>query len=76
MLKITSETDIRNCLAARLSLLRGKKGWTQRELAERSQVPRTYLADMEGGRRNPRIGTVLRVANALGVPLYQLFKDN
>ncbi len=74
-MKAVSEIEIRTCLAARLSYLRGKKGWTQRELAERSQVPRTYIADMEGGRRNPSLGTVLRVANALGVPLYQLFKE-
>lgn len=68
-----SEADARRQLAARVVLLRRGKQWTQQALATRAGLPRSYVADVEGARRNPSLHTLLRLANALGVPLHQLF---
>ena len=38
-------------------------------LADRSQLPRSYIADIEGERRNPSLRTLIRVSNALGINL-------
>lgn len=72
-MKKQSEAEIRQCLAAQIARHRRKRDWTQEELASRSGVPRTYIADLEGGRRNPSVATLLRIANGLGLPLRELF---
>jgi transcriptional regulator with XRE-family HTH domain len=64
-----SETAVRRILGARVAGLRRVKKWTQNQLAERAQLPRGYVADIEGGRRNPSLRTMLRLAGALGVPI-------
>ena len=67
-----SEVDVRHRVAERVAQLRAGKKWTQKVLAERSKLPRTYIADLEGARRNPSLLTLVRVADALGVPLRDL----
>ena len=73
-MKKQSEAEIRRCLAARIAAVRRAKHWTQQTLAERSGVPRSYIADLEGERRNPSIATLLRIANGLEISLAELFR--
>jgi len=47
---------------------------TQEELAEKAEVHRTYLADIERGTRNPSVESIRRVAYALRIPISDLFK--
>ena len=47
---------------------------TQEELAEKAEVHRTYLADIERGTRNPSIESIRRVAYALRIPTSELFE--
>ena len=47
---------------------------TQEELAEKAEVHRTYLADIERGTRNPSIESIRRVAYALRIPISELFE--
>ncbi len=72
-MKTQTERGIRRLLAVRVAQSRRGKKWTQQTLAERAELPRTYLTDIEGQRRNPSLRTLLRVANALGVTLQDLF---
>jgi transcriptional regulator with XRE-family HTH domain len=60
-------------LAARIKALREAKGWSQERLAERAAMQRSYLADLELGRRNPSVRTLVKVANAFGIPISELF---
>jgi transcriptional regulator with XRE-family HTH domain len=53
--------------AGRLRELRAAAGLTQRELAERAGVSQRGLAQWEIGRREPAWGSVLALAEALGV---------
>ena len=75
-MKLQSEDEVRIRLANRIVAARKRKRWTQQTLAERSQLPRTYIADVEGARRNPSLRTLLRVSNALGIPLHELFLEH
>lgn len=43
-------------------------GLTQEDLAFESGVDRTFIARIEAGKRQPTITTLLRLAQALGVP--------
>jgi transcriptional regulator with XRE-family HTH domain len=47
---------------------------TQEALAEKAEVHRTYLADIERGTRNPSVESVRRIANALGISISELFR--
>jgi transcriptional regulator with XRE-family HTH domain len=63
-------------LAQRIKSLRTAKGWTQEEFAERAAMQRSYLADLELGRRNPSVRTLVRVANAFGIAVQELFEGD
>jgi transcriptional regulator with XRE-family HTH domain len=53
--------------------LRQQRGWTQEELAERSDVHRSYLASIETGDRNPTLDVIVTLAHGLRVPVADLF---
>jgi transcriptional regulator with XRE-family HTH domain len=59
-------------LAERIKTLREARGWTQEQLAERAAMQRSYLADLELGRRNPSVRTLVKVANAFGIAVAEL----
>lgn len=53
--------------------LRLKRGWRLRDLAELSRVPPTTLFGIEKG-QIPKLETAVRIAAALGVSVYQIWK--
>lgn len=54
--------------------LRRAKDLSQEALAEKADLDRTYLSDIERGVRNPGIKNVSRIAKALGVTTAELCK--
>jgi transcriptional regulator with XRE-family HTH domain len=60
-------------LGHRIRNLRKKRGWTQVEMAERVGIDRSFLADVERGKRNVSILNVELMAKGLKVSLSQLF---
>lgn len=57
-----------------LQRLRHDKGLSQEELAHRADVHQTYLSGVEGGKRNPSVGVLERIADGLGVDIEEFFK--
>jgi DNA-binding XRE family transcriptional regulator len=55
--------------------LRGARSWSQEQLAERASMQRSYLADLERGHRNPSVRTLVKLANAFGMPVLALFEQ-
>jgi transcriptional regulator with XRE-family HTH domain len=51
---------------------RTERGWTLEQLANRSGVSKGMVVQIEQGRTNPSIGTLSKVAEALGVSLPDL----
>jgi transcriptional regulator with XRE-family HTH domain len=49
--------------------LRLERDITQEDLAFKARVHRTFISELEVGDRNPTYKSLLRVAEALGVPL-------
>ncbi len=49
-------------------------GLTQQELADYADIQRTYISDIERGRRNVTIFVLTRITVALGITLGQLFR--
>lgn len=44
----------------------------QKELADRAGIHRTYISDIERGRRNVTIGTLNKIAEVLGMTVGEL----
>ncbi len=57
--------EIRARLALNLRRNREAKGWSQEEFADRAGIHRTYVSDLERGKRNPTISVVERLARPL-----------
>ena len=65
--------DTLGALAATVRSARERKRWTLATLADRSGLSKGMLLQIEGGRTNPSIGTLIRIANAFGVGVWELF---
>ena len=54
---------------------REQKGLTQETLAEKAELDRTYISDIERGARNVSMLSIARIANALGTSISDLSRD-
>ena len=54
--------------------LRIERGYTLRQLQEKSGVSKTQINQIENGKANPTIETLELLAKALGVNLPELFR--
>lgn len=55
---------------------RKQKKYTQAQLAEKANMSRSYLADVERDRYNPSVETLSSIARALYIPLSNLVDEN
>jgi transcriptional regulator with XRE-family HTH domain len=67
-----------NKLMARLreniKSIREEKGLSQQAVSERSGLDRTYIGKIERGERVPSLGTIVKIANGIGVKPYKLLR--
>lgn len=58
----------------RIKEIRENKNMTQQELAEKSNVSRSIISELETGKRTvSKTDTLLRIARTLGVPFRDIF---
>ncbi len=62
-------------IGLRIKELRTEKGFSQQELSYRSDIDRTYITQVENGKRNISINNIEKIAKALNVSLKELFND-
>ena len=62
-------------VATQVREIRRARHMSQRQLAGRMQVPRTYISKIENGKATPTLGSLERLATALGVHVCQLVRD-
>jgi len=67
--------DVLKSFGERVRGIRALKGLSQEELARLAKIDRTYIGGIERGERNAGIKNVWRIADALGVPAADLFRD-
>src|SRR5947208_16028673 len=63
-------------VAAAIRMLRQKAGLSQRQLALRMQVPRTYVSKIENEKAMPTLSSLQRLATALEVSMADLVKGS
>jgi transcriptional regulator with XRE-family HTH domain len=56
----------------KLKALREARGMTQADLAKRAKVSAGYIARLETLRHDPKLSTLVKIANALKVTVSQL----
>jgi DNA-binding XRE family transcriptional regulator len=65
-------SDVRVTFGKRLRQLRQRRGWTQAEMADILGLDRSYLAEIETGKRNVCLLNLRVIADGLGVTLSRL----
>lgn len=71
----TSSAEAGLHVAAQVRDIRRARHLSQRQLASRMQVPRTYISKIENGKAIPTLGSLQRLADALEVDVSQLVRD-
>jgi transcriptional regulator with XRE-family HTH domain len=71
---VSDERLVGSVFGQRLARLRTEQELTQEELAYRSEVHRTAVANLEKGTNVPRLDTVLKLAAALEINPCQLIE--
>jgi transcriptional regulator with XRE-family HTH domain len=66
--------DPQKLFADHLRELREKRGLTQQGLSDLAGLNRNYVSDVERGRRNPCLGNIVKLAEALDVSPSELFR--
>ena len=57
-----------------LKTLRGERGWSQADLAERLDVTRQTVIALEKGRYDPSLPLAFRISRVFGLPIENLFE--
>lgn len=71
-MQVMTEIELKTVLAENIKRYRKGK-FTQETLAEAAGVSSQNINDIEGKRRWPREGTLIKIAEVLNVDVYQLF---
>lgn len=58
-----------------LAVLRMRRGWSQRTLAEVAGMKQPHIARLESGQNDPSLDTMRRLASALGVSIEELVRE-
>jgi putative transcriptional regulator len=61
---------VKNCLKA----LRGERGWSQAELADRLDISRQSVNSIETGKYDPSLPLAFKIARLFGKPIEAIFK--
>jgi transcriptional regulator with XRE-family HTH domain len=65
-------TDIRIEFGERIRILRLERGWTQVEMADFLVMDRSYLSEIETGKKDPSLTMLKTIAEGLSITLSKL----
>lgn len=74
-IKIVAKTDLKRKFGAVVRDWRNQLGVSQEELAERADLHRTYISDVERGARNVSLQSIAKLAGALEISVSALFPE-
>ena len=69
-----NEESLRNLLSWNIKRYRQRKGWSQARLAEKMDISTNYLSDIESKRGWVSAFSLVKLANALEIEVFELFK--
>lgn len=66
--------DLKESFGKVIKALRDQRGLSQQELADYSEVDRTYISDLERGLHYPSLNTIYKLSEILGIKPYELLQ--
>lgn len=60
----------------KVALYRNRKNYSQQKLADEANITRPYLSYIENNKKKPSCDVALRIAQALGVSVEEIFFNN
>ena len=70
------EADLRYLFSLNIKRFRQRKGWSQAKLSEKMNISTNYLSDIETGRGWVSPFSLIKLANALEIEVFELFKPH
>ena len=70
---LRTDSEILALFGKAVRSVRLERGYSQEALAERVGIHRTYIGDVERGTRNLSLLNIVRIADALSVPVAAFF---
>ena len=67
------EKQLRDILSKNIKRFRKRYVWSQMDLAAKADISVNFLSDIETGKKWPYPGTLMHIANALNIEVYELF---
>ena len=67
--------EIRAVLAQNIKSFRTHRDWSQADLAEKANISIPFLSDIERGNKWPYPDTLSKLAKALKIDVYELFRE-
>jgi len=68
--------QIRTILGSNLRKFRGRREWSQMEMAEKAEISMNFLSEIERGNKWPSSETLQNLADSLGIEVYELFRPD
>ncbi|MDR2952016.1 MAG: helix-turn-helix domain-containing protein [Treponema sp.] len=68
--------SIKDALGKTIKFLRFRRGFSQADLAEKAEISITFLSTIERGIKFPQPDILSKLANALNVEVFELFKTD
>jgi len=65
---------LRLILAENIRLYRGRRNWSQADLSEKTGLSIVYLSDIERGNKWPYLDTLVKLASAFEIEVFELLK--
>ena len=69
-----SEPEIARAVAARIKQERANRGWRQQDLSAQTGIARPNIARLESGKRMPKLSTLQKIAEAMGLRMEDLME--
>lgn len=68
------EASKRVLLGRRIHEIRKAKGWSQEKLGSKADLSYKFVGEIERGQQNPSFDTLVKIADALEIELFDLFR--
>jgi Predicted transcriptional regulators len=69
-----TEKKLHGILSSNIKLYRKKVNMTQTALAQKAGISVNYINDLEAEKKWPSLATLIKLANALGIDVYEFLK--
>jgi transcriptional regulator with XRE-family HTH domain len=66
---------LKGILGKNINFYRHRRQFSQADLAEKANISITFLSNIERGNNYPQAETLCNIANALGINVWELFKE-